>query len=748
MADAATSGMSRLVPGLARAIVAAARARALYPGEHPAVTAALARLEAALAEAVHDEPLSLGITPDALVPDGAEPLREGPAGEAAAMLHARDVLRLVFAPALDTAVVHAFVDLIAADPAALRERGGPAGVWREHGLAGIAITQVDYEKVLEDREATPVASRRDDVWQAIVRSVLQRRKVLDENMQRRLLAIAGDPGAIGELAKEIMAPSCTPDGSPLVMTQAAAVVAAYNHLHDIVAVLAPDRREEMFRNLAIATAQLDPRVVMQMMRGALEADSPEASPAGAPDTGVVVMKGVAAAFDDMNVAQLLATTLALEGQASARLASVFEAIAPDEERRRRVLRLTRGLLHGTPAGKRGGFEAMWQSMETLLLTYNERPFVSNDYRAALDHIGARADRMAAAELPPELEEWLQTLDQDNVRRLSVTLLIDLLNLETDAARAPVLAADLCALAEDMLMAGDYEAAADIAVALSSRAADRRAVTREACRVALDQLGSALPVRETVALLEGMDEAHYAQVRRFCTAVGAAVVESLRGPIAFEDGRDTRARTRASETIIGFGAAAVGRLAPLTGSPQWHVQRNACELLEAIASPEAVPLLQPLLRGSDPRVLRQAVKALSNIDDPVAARAIHTVLRAATGEARQAVVSALASEKDPRVVPLLARILSESDPLGVDHGVVLETLHALGMFGEVVTPPAVNAVAGVMRRRRWFARRKARALAETSLATLRRVGTPEAQRALADAAQKGDRLLRRLAAGQA
>jgi HEAT repeat protein len=178
-----------------------------------------------------------------------------------------------------------------------------------------------------------------------------------------------------------------------------------------------------------------------------------------------------------------------------------------------------------------------------------------------------------------------------------------------------------------------------------------------------------------------------------------------------------------------------------------VQRNACELLEAIASPEAVPFLQPLLRGSDPRLLRQAVKALSNIDDPAAARAVHTVLRAATGDARLAVVSALAAERDPRVVPVLSRILAESDALGADHAVVLDTLNVLGTLGSIVSDPAVGTVAGLLRKRRWFARRKRRALATTSVTALRRVGTPAARQAIADAAARGDRLLRKIAAEQ-
>ncbi len=160
----------------------------------------------------------------------------------------------------------------------------------------------------------------------------------------------------------------------------------------------------------------------------------------------------------------------------------------------------------------------------------------------------------------------------------------------------------------------------------------------------------------------------------------------------------------------FGAPAATRLAPLVGSDQWYTRRNVAELLGEIGVPEGVPFLQPLLRGSDARVMQAAVRALANIDDPAAARAVHTVLRAAAGAQRQAVVAALVAERDPRVVPLLVCILNESEPLGSDHQIVLETL---GAIGEVGRDEAVPHVAKVMQRRSWFKRKKTRALKEGS-----------------------------------
>jgi hypothetical protein len=742
MAEVSTASpeLSRLVTGVARALAAAARSWALYPPEHPAATASLARLQTALVEATRGGPLVVGVTPETLVIETtASPAPRpraataGPVGEAAALLHQRDILKVGLQQDIDLPTLQAFLALLVEDANAVRARGGPAAVWRSGGHAGIVLEQIDYQRVLADREPKAAAARKDDLWTSIVRAVLDRRKALDEAAQQRLLEIAGDADAIGELAEDVMAPACTADGSPLVTTQAATVVAAYRHLSNIVSVMAPDRQSEVFQNLAIATSRLDPKVVVQILRT-------EEGPMAAGAASVV--RGVAAAFDDLKVAQLMATTLALEGQASTRLADVFETIAPDEARKRRVLTLTRSLLQETDFGRRTEFETLWTSMEELLMTYNERPFVGEQYRAGLDQAGARAAAMAASDLPEELPVWLETLGQDNVRRLSVRLLIDLLNLEEEAARVHALASDVGALAEDLLMAGDYASAATVAGALARKAATP-GLLRDACRVALDQLGESPALCETVAMLDDLDDAQLGHVRAFCTHVGPPSAEALKTALQQEDSRAPRALQRATDILVGFGAPVVGRLAALTSSPKWHVQRNACLILERIGAPEAVPLLQPLLRGVDPRVTTHAVRALSNIDDPAAARAVHTVLRAATGDARQAVVSALVTERDPRVVPVLVRILNESDPLGGDHAVVIETLGAIAVLGGV-GDPTVGAVSAVLRRKRLFARRKVAALRQAGLATLRKIGTASADAAVREAAENGDRMLRKLA----
>jgi HEAT repeat protein len=726
--------LTRSLSDLSRTLLAAARNWSLYPPQHPTVSASVARLSDAVRASSSGTVFSFGITPNTLMIEGTAADGSQPGiGEAAAFLHDRDLVAVTFIGEVPADALRALLRLLGLEPSERRSRGGPAAIWQAEGHSSVALEQIDYARVLAREDGTAAEpARRDNLWRSIVMSIASgQNAAFDAQAQQRLLAIAGSPVDIRDLATAVMAPKHARDGSPMITSQAAAVLAAFRHLSSIVSVMAPERLPEVMGNLATAAAQLDAHVVIQALQ---QQDDPSA--------GIAVVSGLATAFDDTKVAQLLATALALDGKASDRLATIFNTIAPDEDRKRRVLTLTRSLLKESDFGKSGQFQALWTSMEELLISYDDKPFVSDRYRAALDGVGGRADRMGAGDLPPELPEWIDSLGQQNVRSLSVTMLIDLLTIERDQGRARQIAEDMEAVAEDLLMAGAYADALMVTRALAARAAaPPAAIGGDACRQALDQLGESLALRETAALAGEVDAAGWQTIQEIVDAIGIAAVEALKPVLTCEE--DDPSVARAEDLVVRFGRLAVTRLASMIADPRWFVRRRAARLLGRIATAEAVPLLQPLLRGSDPRVAREAMSALAAIPDPAAARAIHTVLRLSTGDLRRAIVDVLVALRDPRVVPMLVRILEESDVMGKDHAVALETMRALAQIG---TDQAVPALAAIARRRAWLGRRKLRALKQHSVDALVQVGGPTADMAIREARRTGDRMLKHIIAG--
>jgi hypothetical protein len=728
---ASAADTTRLALALARAVTIGLRSWSFYPPEHPAVALAVERLIAAAADACTAGLMQIAVTPRTLLVDG-QPI-ESPdlaVAECAELLHDRDILQFTIVSPPDDAIVRAWLSTLSMDRETRRARGGPAALWAHHPQTAILLEQIDYQEILEREFEEEGAARKDSTWQSIVRSIVAGRSTFTPEEQQRLLEISRDVGAIGELVKDAKEPFCTPDGSPLVTTQAAIVLAVYKHIAGTVAALDPDRGQEVMDQIGLAATGLDPGTALELLL------KDEAS-----EEGMKIVSALRKSFDDQQIAMLLAKAMASPGHPTSRLAQVLDTLAPDDERKRRVLALSKQLVSERDLGGKRPIDDIRRSLDELLLKYDESTYVSAQYRETMDVASSRAADLALRGLPPEMPEWMATLGHESVRRLSGQLLIDLLRNETQAARMGETASDMAAFAEELLLAGAFEEAVPVVEALNEIGARKSPPVPkpEACREAVEAIGGATALRECTAAIREQSAAEFKQFERLISAIGTAAVPALIAGYDREDGGGGTERITA--LLVRLGIPAIPRIAAALDDRKWFVQRELARVLGQIGTAAAVAPLQTLLRGTDHRVMQSAVSSLARIDDPAAARALHTALKAATGEARAAVIAALVGLKHPRVVPMLMRIVQDADPFGAEHPLVLETLEALASLQD---DRAVPVVVALVRRRKWLAWGKTSRLRATGLRTLARIATPRAEDALAELRRSGDFFLKRLA----
>ena len=718
----------RLAIGVARAITVGMRSWSFYPPEHPAVAMAVDRLIAAASEASAGGMLQLAVTPHALLLDGL-PLETGDlaAVECAELLHDRDILQISFIAPPTDAVIRALLAVLTLDRATRRARGGPAAIWGAEDQAAILLEQIDYQEILE-REIDEGPSRRDATWKSIVRSIIMGRTTFTAEEQQRLLEISRDVGAIGELCKDAREPFCMPDGSPMLTTQAATVLAVYRHIAKTVTALEPGRVKEVIDSLALAAGNLEPGTALEMLLQEEHADE-----------GIPIVAALRQSFDDQQVALLLARAMSSAGQSTNRLARVLDTLAPDEARKKRVLTLAKKLISERDFGSKRPVDDIRRSLDELLLQYDETSYVSKDYRESMDQAASRAADLAARGLPPELDDWLETLGGDSVRRLSGQLLIDLLRNETVPGRMAETAKDMGAFVEELLLAGAYGECVPVIDELNAMAVRKPPIAPEACRKAVESVGNSSALKEAMTTLDEQSADEFAHFEKLIRAIGPSTVPMLAAGYQRQDGTATE---RLTALHIKLGAPAIPAIAAAIDDKPWFAQRELAKALGKIGSAAAVPPLQGLLRRSDVRVLQSAVSALSSIQDSAADRALQTVLRATTGEARAAVINALVGLKEPRVVPMLSRVVQDLDPFGADHALLLEILTALSTLRDDRAVPPITALA---RKKRWLAWAKTSRTRGACLDALGRIGTAKAEQAIGDLAKTGDFFLKRMAA---
>ncbi len=719
---------TRLAVGFARAMTVGLRSWGFYPPEHPAVAMAVERLIATATDACAAGMMQLAVTPHALLLDGL-PLDSSDLAvvECAELLHDRDILQVTLAAPPSDAVVRALLTVLALDRESRRARGGPAAIWSAEDQTAVLIEQIDYQEILE-RELDEGPARRDATWKSIVRSIIMGHSTFTAAEQERLLEISRDVGAIGELCKDAKEPFCMPDGSPMLTTQAATVLAVYKHIAKTVTALEPERVKEVIDSLALAAGNLESSTALELLLQEEQAAD-----------GIPIISALKQSFDDQQVALLLARALSSPGHATNRLARVLDTLAPDEQRKKRVLTLARKLISERDFGSKRPIDDIRKSLDELLLQYDESTYVSKDYRESMDHAAGRAAELAARGLPPEMDEWLETLGGDSVRRLSGQLLIDLLRNETVPGRMSETARDMAAFVEELLLAGAYSECVPVIDELTAAAARKPAVAPDACRSAISSVGGSKALAEAATTLGEQDAGEFGDFERLMQAIGPSAVPAVLRAYQREDGGT--ASDRATMLLGKFGAAAIPAIAAALEDPRWFVQRELAKVLGKIGTAAAVPPLQSLLRRSDVRVLQAAVSSLSGISDPAAEKALHMVLKASTGEARDAVIGALVGLKDARVVPMLARVLQESDPFGDEFTLILETLTALATMRD---DRALDPIAAMARKKKWLAWGRTKQMRQACLQALSRIGTPKARQSLTELATTGDFFLKRMA----
>ena len=141
---------------------------------------AVERLADAIQHASRGAAFAFGVTPETLRVEGAEANRDETAiAEAAAMLHDRDLIHILFVGAVPQAALHRLLHVLTLDAAERRQRGGPAKIWAAEGAPSIVLDQIDYEQLLaREHTGERAAAGRDGLWRSIVLSIDHRIETL------------------------------------------------------------------------------------------------------------------------------------------------------------------------------------------------------------------------------------------------------------------------------------------------------------------------------------------------------------------------------------------------------------------------------------------------------------------------------------------------------------------------------------------------------------------------------------------
>lgn len=711
--------------GFARACKAAARAVSLYPPEHPAIEASLARLAQAADEATQKGKFRVQVVPENLLVDGAACARPDPAiADLAVLLHNHMVGEIAVNRRVGAAAWRTFLGLLALDPAEVRTQGGIGRAWTTAGGVGIELQELDYSSLIAERESGEAAS-----WESIIANCLRTDALeLDEETLKALTEIASDAARMVDFVTRFEEQAVTGGD---VRSRSAALMRILKGITEYAARSRPEALDTVLNNVAQAASRLSPEVMLQLLGEVRTAGSEEAH----------VVSEMTSRMSDPMVARFVARSVAAERGCTARLAEAFRALTPDPERQRSIVDLARHDVENSALGTEADFDGLWSRVSDLLLSYSDQAWVSEAYNIELS--AARSHSLEIEHVPddpPErISRWLTTVSDAALRALDVQLLSDLLRVEPDGERWRDLLDIVVRHIEDLALIGDFASARRLVDALRSEAVQADSARQPAAAAALDRLVRGELMAQVATQLNTIGDEDVEHVTSLCRAIGPTLIPKLANTLAGE--QRARSRQRMTDLLMAFGEHGRQCVDQLRRSVNPSVRRTAVQLLRTFGGDDALADLAELLNDTEAHVQREAVRALIAIEVDEAYALLEQALSSEESRARAAVMQELSITRDERAIPLFCYMLRHLQCAGNTREAYLKAVSRLGTLGG---PAAVEALKEVLYKGLWWAPMRAREWRTEAAAALAQIGSSEALEVLEDAATRGSFGVKRIA----
>jgi len=490
----------------------------------------------------------------------------------------------------------------------------------------------------------------------------------------------------------------------------------------------------MLRSMASAVGQVSP----DMMIGLLKEQQDEEGPR--------LMQAVVSRMTDHTIARFVSRHVIAQDAPTDRLALAFQSLVREPEQQQRMLALAKDDVAASPLGSTEGFESVWNTVaEKLLTSYSDESFVSDEYGRELSGSRAKAIEVeqTSDDPPDRISVWLGTIATTALRVLDLTLVLDLLRIEEDDARWGDLMKPVVGLIEDLLLVGDFDAAAQVVSVLVKEAGgDGTTSRRQHAMTAIDVLIAGPMMRHISTHLATIDDSQFERVKTMCVSLGEVLVRPLAEALSVEE--RPRPRERLTAILLAFGGVGRRTIERLKNSQNPAVRRTAIQLMRQFGGVEALPDLTELLDDNEPQVQREAVRAILNVGTDAAFKILQEALTSGSPRHRDAIMQSIGIVRDERAAPLFVYILEHVDHRGALGSIYLRAIESLGALRD---PAGIEALRTALYKGEWWAPRRTSGLRAAAAAALARIGTPEAFAVLDDAVSGGSRGVRSAARAQ-
>ncbi|HUW23516.1 MAG TPA: HEAT repeat domain-containing protein [bacterium] len=700
----------------------------IYPSAHPAIKASVERLYATMEGVLEASPeFKLEIAQKNLLVDGQlldktnEIFRDF-----ALQFHRRGVASITFKKDLNAEELRMFLEVASTEPKMLQKSGGFLRLCQEGKISHIDIVEIDYQKVLgvgeEIGEVAETGKVRSDeeIWIDLIRSLdLYSGLKLGEVEHNFLLHLEEEPDKMVAYLEGVAS-----KGS-LGMSNlgGVAVRKTINSIGSYIFKNLPQEKEVHRKKLAEVVSHLNPKLRIQLIDAEIDIEPGQ----------IDVVTEIIPDLSNYVIVEMMTLAVSGEGRVTERLVNLFHKIVPEEERKREIIPLFGDSL-ADMSGKEDPLY-MRRLIENLFLSKPTEEFVSEMYRKALKELNEQISSISG------IKEYTDSLNERKIEEQALTVLMDLIRLETESSDYVEIAKNLGKAGMDFLLTGRYEKAKEIIEVLIEEAGPEKGRTdgeRNACKEALEKLRDIGIVHDLVTALRDWGREKHETIHFILLHMGEIAVVPLLEALGRET--DSSLRKKIISVIVGLGEEAIPEIVRRFSDKNWYVVRNMVRILREIGMEKAVRYLDIPLKHKDPRVRKEVVYALSSIGGGEALRLISLMTDDPDGEVRRGAIKYLGVMRNKESVPLLMKLIAQRNPFGHKNYLIISGIEALGEIG---AGEAVPGLVRLLRKSTIFARSRNDEVRIAVATALEKIGNEQAMEALAQGTKYRRKIVRQM-----
>ena len=285
---------------------------------------------------------------------------------------------------------------------------------------------------------------------------------------------------------------------------------------------------------------------------------------------------------EQTIAGFIARNAGADDSSINRVAQAFHTLVREDEQRQRMIALAHDQAAASPFGSTEGFEDVWDRVaERLLTSYSDKA-------VRVEHLRARAldDAHAGGHDRPDQRRSAGTRervarhggDERAARSSTWRSLLDLLGIEQDDRRWGTLMRPVVALLEDLMLVGDFDAAATLlSLITESSKPGHPKERRQHALIAIDMLVSGSMMRHIVGP-RGDDGQRAVRSREGHVRVARRRARASDRGNDFDRRHATASATGCRMILVAFGQAGRRQVERLKNSDNPAVRRTAIMLL--------------------------------------------------------------------------------------------------------------------------------------------------------------------------